>query len=718
MAKEAMDNEQILAAVGRALSNSVGGDTNNDFISSNRRDALAAYLGEKGNVEEGKSSVVSTDVADAIEWIMPEVMKAFTQNNEVVTFDPVNADDTRQAEIESRYVYDTIMKDNNGFLVLHEFIKDALMQKNGFLKVFYDDSVETTREDYTGLTEIEYNILISEPDVEVTGLEIVEEDGIPPVYNVNITRTRDAGRTEIICVAPEDFRVARMHNSVSLEKCRFCAHMMLKTKGDLLDDGFDPAVVEELEPNDFEYSQQTLYRFSMQGEVVEPANIANEDDPLYEVAECYMYLDLDGDGVAEYVKVTVAGYDNPTHVLDVEPIDSNPFISATAILMSHKLFGLSIYDRLKEIQLQKTSLWRNILDNMYLQNNQRTVAIEGQVNLDDLLVSRAGGIIRAKTPNAVQPFTTPALPSDAYRMLDYLDQVRAGRAGVSPEGSVHDTAMGDGVGSQGLERLLSQKEELVGLMVRVFAETGIKPLCNKIRDILIRHRDVAEDYEFRGEWIKVTPSQWKARKRSTVRVGTGSGNRKEQAAAIGNILTMQEKVLQQPGQTLVTPKQVFNALNDLAKFSGMPGASAYFLDPNSPEGQENAKKVGQAQQQQQEQELAEKKLLAQTQERVAQAETVKAQAAQESVQAKMLVETQKQEHEAYKAQMEMQIKGLQQELAFAKEYGVQEKAKNDLDFRYFDAYNRYEIEHRRLDIQEDATGESKDGKREDSEAAD
>lgn len=712
-----MDDEQILAIVGRALNNSVGGDTNNDYISANRRNALASYLGEKGEVEKGKSSVVSTDVADAIEWIMPEVMKAFTQNNEVVTFDPVNADDKRQAEIESRYVYDTIMKDNNGFLILHEFVKDALMQKNGFLKVFYDDSAEVTTEDYTGLTEPEYNMLIADPFVEVTGLEIEEVDDLPPLYNVNITRTMPNGRTEIIAVAPEDFRVSRMHNSVSLEKCRFCAHMMLKSKTDLIDDGYDLDIIEELDGNSFEYSENTLYRFSMQGEMVTPAELMNEDDPMYEVAECYMYIDIDGDGIAEYVKVTVAGYDNPTHVLDIEPIDSNPFISATAILMSHKLFGLSIYDRLKEIQEQKTSLWRNILDNMYLQNNQRTIAIEGQVNLDDLLVSRAGGIIRAKTPNAVQPFTTPALPSDAYRMLDYLDQVRAGRSGVSPEGSIADTAMGDSVGSQGLERLLSQKEELVGLMVRVFAETGIKPLCNKIRDILIRHRDVAEDYEFRGDWIKVNPSQWRARKRSTVRVGTGSGNRKEQAAAIQNVLLLQEKILQNPNQTLVTEEKVFNALNDLTKFSGMPGAAAYFLDPSSPEGQANAKRVAESQSKAKEEELKEKQLLAQTQERIAQAETIKAQAANESVQAKAMLENQKQQHDAYKAEMELQIKGMQQELAFAKEYGIQQKAKDDLDFRYFDAYNRYEVEHRRLDIQEDATGESKDG-RKDSEAAD
>ena len=68
-----------------------------------------------------------------------------------------------------------------------------------------------------------------------------------------------------------------------------------------------------------------------------------------------MHIDMDEDGIAEYVKITVAGGDNPTDILDAEVIDSSPFISATAILMSHKLFGLSIYDRLKQIQEQKNN---------------------------------------------------------------------------------------------------------------------------------------------------------------------------------------------------------------------------------------------------------------------------------------------------------------------------------------------------------------------------
>lgn len=714
------DDEQILSIISRELDASVGGDKCS--IESNRKNAMSTYLGDKGEVVEGRSSVVSTDVADAIEWIMPEVVKAFTQNNEVVTFDPISAEDKRQAEIESRYVYDTLMKDNNGFIAIHTFVKDALLQKNGFIKVFYEDNTEVAKEAYTGLTEPELMMLQADPEIEITGYtETVFEDDQNQIttYDVNCLRRRFDGKVTVIPVAPEDFRINKMHNSVDLSTARFCAHTMMKTRSDLLEDGFDKKIIDDLPTESDEESSRSNYRFDMMGESTSSNfDSGDKSQTLYEVSECYIRMDIDGDGIAEHCKITVAGLDNPTHVLEVEEVDSWPFISATAILMSHKLFGLSIYDRLKEIQEQKTALWRNILDNMYLQNNQRTIVQENMVNLDDLLVSRPGGIIRAKNINAVAPYTTPALGAEAYRMMDYLDQVRAGRAGVSPEGSISDTAMGDSVGSQGLERLLSQKEELVGLMIRVFAETGIKPLCSRIRDLLIKHRDVIDNYEFRGEWVEVNPSTWKARTKSTVRVGTGSGNRKEQAAAIMQVIGFQEKVLQNPNQALVTEQQVFSALNDFAKFSGMPGAGAYFLDPSSPEGQQNKQQVDQSSKAAQEQELKEKQLLAQTQEKVAQAETIKATAAQQSVELKAQLEYQKQMHDLEKSQMETQLKALKQQLDEAKTLGDQEIKREQIAHSYYQTDMTAAVAYAQMDYNQKfkETGEKANDRREESEA--
>ena len=704
-----LSDEEILAIVSSELSSSSGA-SENDAIQAGRQKALAAYLGDKGSVVEGRSSVVSTDVADAIEWIMPEVMKAFTQNNEVVTFDPVGPDDRRQAQIESRYVYDILMKDNGGFIALHQFFKDALLQKNGFFKVWYENEPCVTVENYTGLNPLEFEMLQQDTELEITGLDErthSDEHGTIQVFDVNVKRTRESGKIRIECVAPDDMRINRMHNSVCLKDARFIAHAMIMTKSDLIEAGFDKDIVDGLPTESEEFRESKNYRFSMQGENIAPYGGSSKDPSMYtyDVSECYMRIDLNGDGIAERVKITVAGFDNPTHVLDIEEVEEWPFISATAILMSHKLFGLSVYDRLKEIQEQKTAIWRNILDNMYLKNNQRTIAVEGMVNLDDLLINRPGGVIRVKRTDAVAPYVTPDLGSDVYRMVDYLDQVRAGRVGVSPEGSIADQLIGDAVGSEGVERLLTQKEELVGLMVRVFAETGIKPLMEMIRKLLVKHIDATVDYEYHDEWVQVAPQNWIQRNRTTVRVGTGSGNRQQQASALTAVLGYQEKLLANPGQALVTETNVFTALDDLAKVSGMPGAGAYFLDPDSPAGKENKQKVDANMQQQQQKELQDAQMLAQTNAKIAEAEQGKAQAALANVKLTADNKQLQMQLDAVKNESDSQIKQLQQQLAEAQALANSNHKQQELEFRYYDSDQRAAIERERIAMQ--AQGKSK-----------
>ena len=129
-----LDKEEILNIIGNELTNS-DYSTWNGTVTADLELSLEYYLGKPNGTEiEGRSQIVSTDVADAIEWIMPQIMKSFTQNNEVVIFDPVHEGDEKQAELESEYVYEVLMKQNDGFIVLHQFVKDALMQRNGIRK--------------------------------------------------------------------------------------------------------------------------------------------------------------------------------------------------------------------------------------------------------------------------------------------------------------------------------------------------------------------------------------------------------------------------------------------------------------------------------------------------------------------------------------------------------------------------------------------------------
>jgi len=655
-----LTDDDILAIVTNELSMAnITVQTPQDLI-----DPLNYYLGNPtGTEQEGRSALISTDVADAIEWIIPQVMKSFTQNNEVVIFDPVSPDDERQAELESEFVYDILMKQNDGFILIHQFVKDALMQRNGILKTYYEEQETVTTESYTGLSQEQLQMLVADKSVEIVKLSEIQEstpDGQPySSYNVKIKITTHIGKICIDPVPPEQFRVSNQHNSIDLTNARFSSHIVTKSVSDLIEEGYDPEIVQNLAQADL---LRSSYRFGAQHEntLIPATFVDDQSSKLVDVCECFLKLDMDGDGIATLMKITVGNSMPPTVVLSKEEVDSNPWTACTAIIMSHKFKGLSIYDRLKQIQDNKTALLRNIMDNLYLQNNQRNVVVEGQVNIDDMLVSRPGGIIRAKRIDAITPLQTPQIGDAGFNMMNYLDGVRAGRVGVSADGNASPQDIGgSSIGSEGVERLMNAKEELVGLIIRVIAETGIKPLCTKIRDLAVKHLDIVQDFKFKGEWVQINPSSWKPRQKSTVRVGTGSGDHKAQLAAVTQIVMMQKEIMQMPGQALCNPGKVYSALDDLCKFSGLQGATRYFIDPISLEGQQATQQSAQAQQAEGQKQDAMAQEQIRQQAELAKSATTAAQAQMDNVSLKGQIELAKHQREMDKATVVTQIAAMQ-----------------------------------------------------------
>jgi hypothetical protein len=678
-----LTDSQILSIIANELSNANITTSSPSML----RDPLAYYLGLANGTEvEGRSALTSTDVADAIEWIMPQVMESFTQNNQVVIFDPLNAADEQQAEIESEYVYDVLMKQNDGFILIHQFVKDALMQRNGMLKVYYEDEEEVKTYSYSGLTEEQLNMLVGRDDTEILSLEPVQyqdELNQPVVtFNVEIAVTTQCGKVCIDSVSPEEFRLNSQHNSISLEHARFTCHIISKSLSDLREEGFADEDLESLATSDLIRSS---YRFNMQNEpTLIPSTIGKEDEAnkLIEIAECYLKLDMKQTGIAKLMKVTVAGVQPPTRILSIEDIDSSPWIATTAILMSHKFQGLSIYDRIKAIQDNKTALLRNLMDNIYLQNNQQLLIVEGQVNIDDFLVSRPGGLRRVKRLDAVQQLVTPPIGDAAFKMMQYLDEVKAGRTGVSPDGTATPENIGNSIGSQGAERMMTAKEQLVGLIIRVICETGIKPLCTKIRDLVTQHQDSIEDYQFKGQWIKVNPSTWPKRSKATVRVGTGTGDVAGKLQAISQIQQIQAQIIAQPGQSLLDQSKIYATLDDFCKFAGLTSANKYFVDPNSPEGKQTTQQ-SQAQQAQEKQkmEMAQMEQI-RMQAELAKSATTTAEAQMANVQLKGQVELGKHQREMEKQASAMEIANLKTQLDQLKLLQTNKDAVDQMQFKY------------------------------------
>jgi len=720
--EEPLTEDEVLSIITAEMSQTSTGSGASE-IDTNREEALKYYLGNpRGDEHDGSSQVISTDVADAIEWILPQIIKSLISKGSVISFDAISEGDEMQAELETDFTHDQFMKENPGFLNLYEFVKDALMQKNGIFKIYYEDVDEVTTETYDGLSQQELEMLGAQENVEMVEvdqeidqaalqqrqqqiqqaemqlrqmsqnpqmmqqvqqglqmLEQVKQEPPPMRYSVRVRVTETHGKIRVDCIPPEEFRINKFHNSLRVEEARFCAHVTEKTRSDLISEGYDPEIINNTSDN-LTNTYEKEFRFAEQDESVssDPNYSEDESQQLLEVSECYIMMDVNKTGIAELVKVTVLGSEDATDILDIEPVDSNPFVSSSAIIMSHKFHGLSVYDRLKQLQDQKTSLWRNIMDNLYLQNNREKEVVEGQVNIDDLLVSRPGGIKRVKAPGMIRELQVQPIGQEGFQMLDYLDTIRTGRVGVSPDTAGQSMPVGNDT-AHGIERLMTAKEELTGLMVRVIAETGLKEAYLKVRDLMIRYKDNETAYKFKGQWVDVNPAQWGKRSRTTVNVGTGTGDDMRKQAAIQQVLMYQEKLLADPTQTLVDDPQIFEALDEFTRVAGLTGAAPYFLDPNSQEGSQK-KEQGDQQRSQEKQKMDQlQQMMADAQVKLGEAEQMKGQAALQSQQAKLQVEqskaaltASKQQSENEKAAIELTLEHTKTELQAFKDGAKQE----------------------------------------------
>jgi len=576
-----MTKRELSAHLEQEISSALG--YKDGKLTTQRSDAMDRYYGKKyGNEQEGRSQIVTRDVADVIEWIMPSLMKIFTSGDKVVQFEPQGPEDVEMAKQSTDYVNYVIMRQNPGFSTIYQWFKDALLQKNGIVKHYWDDTSETLREEYKNLTEEEFMALLMDDNVEVKQhtenggdqeedlLSLEPEE--PITHDVVVNRTYEEGQVRIEAVPPEEFLIDKYAKTI--QDARFVAHRVKRTKSELIEQGYPRKKIENAFNNDeADYKSERLARFSHEQDNAPEGDI---DDGLW-VVECYTRVDYDNDGIAELRKITKVG----DELLDNEAVDSVPFSSLTPIPMPHKFYGLSIYDLISDLQLIKTTLMRNLLDNMYLTNNGRYEVVEGQVNLDDLMTSRPGGIVRVRTPGAVNPLGTPQLDQNSFNMLGYLDSIREERTGVSKqsmglsEGGLksHQTATGVG-------QVMTAAQQKIELIARVFAETGMKDLANSVYQLVQKFEKPEKLVRLNNNWVTLYPHEWKEKMDCVAQVGLGFGNKDMNLMHLGRLSQTIQMIAQHPAAgMLLKPKNVYNLVAEQIKAMGMKNVDDFITDP-------------------------------------------------------------------------------------------------------------------------------------------
>ena len=593
--------------IGQEINNSMGYMGGN--LSAQRKKSLEYYMGEPLGTEiDGRSQVVSTDVADTIETILPNLLKIFTASDQTVKCEPVKAEDVALAEQATNYINYIFNKDNDGFSILYTWFKDALIEKNGIVKVYWDESEKVEQETYENLNEQEYKILTDNDDVEVIEEESfadelakkqieelqqialsqgqeIEDIPTPKLYNCIIKRTTSSGKVKIENIPPEEFLIQK--SAKSIEDADFVAHRVLKTRSDLIQMGFDRDIVDDLPTqNTVTMNDERLARFADIDE--SPLHDApDESTQDIEIYECYVKIDMDGDGIAELRKVIVAG-GNANTILENMPCDFIPFCSLTPVPMPHRFYGRSVSELVEDVQLVKSTVMRQLLDNMYLTNNNRVAIMDGMVNLDDLLTSRPGGVVRTKQPpsQVMLPMQNQTISQQAFPLLEYLDTVRETRTGVTrysqglDADSLNKTATG-------VNTLMSQSQMRMELIARVFAETGVKDLFRRIFELTVKYQNKERIVELNNKFVPVSPTEWKNRYNISINVGLGAGSKDQQIVMLNNILQKQLQAFQLQGNKeypMVTLKNIYNSLAKIIEEAGLKNVENYFVNPD--EGKE------------------------------------------------------------------------------------------------------------------------------------
>ena len=582
-------------------------------ITEQRQKSLEYYFGEPfGNEQEGRSQVVSTDVSDVIESILPTLLRTFAASDEIVKCEPVTAEDEEVAKQASDYLNYIFNKDNDGFITLYTLFKDALIQKNGIAKIYWDKSTKRERESYERLSEDEYTMLLDEDGVDVKEhteykdtdavkekdkvlkeitesgqpidpmiLEQIENAPIPMMHDVVIERVETFGKVKIEAIPPEEFLIER--RAKSIQDASFVAHRTTSTRTQLIEAGFDQDIVYSL-PADTQdkYNEEKITRYrNLDYDYDSNAGEASTDE--ISIYECYIRIDEEGDGIAKLRKITLAGTEGYT-VLDNELCDSIPFISVTPIIVPHRFYGRSVSEMTEDLQLIKSTVMRQLLDNMYLTNNNRVAVMDGQVNLDDLLTNRPGGVVRTKgSPGQVMmPMQTQTINSQAFPMLEYLDTVREQRTGITrysqgmDADSLNKTATG-------VNTILSQAQMRVELIARIFAETGVKDMFLKMFELVVKHQDKERIIKIRNNFVPFRPMEWRNRCNISISVGLGTGSRDQQLSILNNILQTQLKGLELQGSSagpMVNLRNIYNTLSKIVENAGLKNPNAFFTDPD------------------------------------------------------------------------------------------------------------------------------------------
>lgn len=623
-----LTDKEVEAIIGSEISDSV-----NYFeseVTSDQEKALRYYFGEPfGNEVKGRSQVQLTDVRDTVEMVMPSLMKMFFGARNIVSYKPRGEDDIEWARQATDYARYCTKSGSSGFTAIYDWFKDALIQKVGAILVTYDDRERRELERYANLSQEQFDALIEDDDVELVSYEEtkvmrppppeeeeeelpieempdlaaapggaapvvnpmsgtavpplldeeeleVEEGEAEPIevseYEVHIRRKKTRGQIKFEGIPPEEFLIAGRARRLNEDDCPFVGRRVRRTHSDLVAMGFEPAFIHALPHGDGPIDENE--RRSDEPFSEEDVNRPDWASREIWLTECWIRVDRDGDGYAELRRILCAG-DTKVKILEDDETSFIPIAAICPIPIPHKFHGMSLADLIMDLQLIRSTLLRQYFDNIYNTTNIRFEVVNGEVEIDDLLSSSPGGVVRVNQPGMVNPLQSEQLGPGAWHLLEYLHQVKDNRTGLATAAP----AMMTGETATGFSGLQEQANLRIEQIARIFGETGVKRLYEQFLNVM-READVKDQViRLRDEWVEISGDTWKADLDVEVEVGLGT---QQSAIRTDNLLMLfdlQKQVMDFDGR-MVTPSNVYNVLQRVPEAMGFSIESLFFTEPD------------------------------------------------------------------------------------------------------------------------------------------
>lgn len=520
---------------------------------------------------DDRSQYVATDVADTVDGMIPQILDVFVSDDKAVEAKATKPGPESESSAKqiTGYLNHLFYVRNEGLLVLHDWLQDSALQKVGFVKVWAEEQSEDAKQTYEGQT-IDQLAAILQDGATLEGEPQQDEKGL--TFTVIDESKRIAIKVE--CMAPHEMRVDTNalwgRDPAAIGEVRPMRRFELEEMGLDLDD------VSETSGTSVQSSAEA--RALLGDAQDEPNREVHSSHKLYEYAELYFQLDVDGDGTAEWVQLTLVN----GNLLKTEQTDGHPYAHICLMPRAHAFFGDCPADRAFHIQKDQTNLTRSLIDNVYFATNKRTyINTNAKVSMADLLDNRPGGFVRGSGPpsDAFAEIPVSPIPQTAWQLQEHLAVKLESRTGFTrysqgmDADSLNKTATGINI--------ITQKGDIRLRLMTRFAAHGIKTMFQKMLKLATKHQDKEDWFEVNGEWQAVRPNEWRDQYNIKINVGLGHGTRDQQAQRL-----MAMFPLQQAGQQagVVRPEHIaytihqFAALNEFKnpqKFadeqaSGMP----------------------------------------------------------------------------------------------------------------------------------------------------